>query len=487
MLLSYLGPENNASTQTAAGDFLKAIITISANATTQDQTVIGPNELTRQLVSDECTSLLIKNMLSGGNSLTVGVGIIIEVIRKNNSDYDLDNQVGPEPRTTDPIYLGSLLRQFAKHVPDFMHLIRSSGAQKPGLKTAFGKEIQPLGFDRFKTCELMAELLHCSNMALLNERGSDAQIKHRDAEREKLKLEARLTGQPIEGSSYDEHEPFASSVDSHGFHHAQRPEDDLSGSPEEIKRLEVQNASEEDGFEKVAVSDADEFNEIAADTSLPPLTKQDDPSSIHHVPTEESQDGTTVLTEEISQLQIDSPEQEGDGPQIEGKRRVSLLTQQLQQHIQESELNFSSDQPETAQEDADMLSHPEDKPAPLFASPSKNSQSVTSSNEEDPSHSTATLQPDAHNTEGDNGLWEADVDGTPVVGDLLKIMFVEHQVVPTILVSFLFALDVVCYTYFAGFLLPFPLEQLPPQCSIRCCTTSLQRQFRARLQPHTCH
>ncbi|KAG9559615.1 SAPS-domain-containing protein, partial [Aureobasidium melanogenum] len=421
VLLSYLGPENSASTQTAAGDFLKAIITISANATTQDQTVIGPNELTRQLVSDECTTLLIKNMLSGGNSLTVGVGIIIEVIRKNNSDYDLDNQVGPEPRTTDPIYLGSLLRQFAKHVPDFMHLIRSSGAQKPGLKTAFGKEIQPLGFDRFKTCELMAELLHCSNMALLNERGSDAQIKHRDEEREKLKLEGRLTGQPIEGSSYDEHEPFASSVDSHGFHHAQRPEDDLSGSPEEIKRLEVQNASEEDGFEKVAVSDADEFNEIAADTSLPPLTKQDDPSSIHHVPKEASQDGTTVLTEEISQLQIDSPEQEGDGPQLEGKRRVSLLTQQLQQHIQESELNFSSDQPETAQEDADMLSHPEDKPAPLFASPSKTSQSVTSSNEEDPSHSTATLQPDPHTTEGDNGLWEADVDGTPVVGDLLKI------------------------------------------------------------------
>ncbi|THW17147.1 SAPS-domain-containing protein [Aureobasidium pullulans] len=428
VLLSYLGPDNSASTQTAAGDFLKAIITISANATTQDQTVIGPNELTRQLVSDECTTILIKNMLSGGNALTVGVGIIIEVIRKNNSDYDLDNQVGPEPRTTDPIYLGSLLRQFATHVPDFMHLIRSAGARKPGLKTAFGKEIQPLGFDRFKTCELMAELLHCSNMALLNERGSDAQIKHRDEEREKLKLEGRLKGQPIEGSSYDEHEPFASSVDSHGFHHAQRPDDDLSGSPEEIKRLEVQNASEEDGFEKVAVSDADEFNEIAGDTSLPPLTKQNDPSSIHHVPDSEDK---SVPTEGVSQLHIDSPEQEGNEPQSEGKRRVSLLTQQLQQHIQESELNSLSDQPRTDQEDVDMLSHPEDRPAPLFTS--KTSQSATSSNEEDPSHSTATLQPEPHSSEGDNGLWEADVDGSPVVGDLLKIMFVEHQVVPTIL------------------------------------------------------
>jgi SIT4-associating protein SAP185/190 len=441
VLLSYLGPENSASTQTAAGDFLKAIITISANATTQDQTVIGPNELTRQLVSDECTSLLIKIMLTGGNALTVGVGIIIEVIRKNNSDYDLDNQIGSEPRTTDPIYLGNLLRQFATHVPDFMHLIRSARAQKPGLKTAFGKEIQPLGFERFKTCELMAELLHCSNMALLNERGSDAQIKHRDQEREKLKLEGRLTGQPTEASSYDDNEPFASSVDSHGFHHAQRPEDDLSGSPEEIKRLEVQNASEEDGFEQVAVSDADEFNEIAAGTELAPLTKQDDSSSVSHM-SKQPFEGTSdepmaVFTEKLNQLRIEKAEHDANESQPEGKRRVSLLTQQLQQHIQESELNSLSDQteeaPSTDRDDIDMLSHPEDRPAPLFTS--KSSQSATTSSDEDQSHSTATLQPEPQSSEGDDGQWEADMDGSPVVGDLLKIMFVEHQVVPTILVS----------------------------------------------------
>ena len=31
--------------------------------------------------------------------------------------------------------------------------------------------------------------------------------------------------------------------------------------------------------------------------------------------------------------------------------------------------------------------------------------------------------------------YEPDEDGSPVVGDLLKIMFVKHRVVPTILVS----------------------------------------------------
>jgi SIT4-associating protein SAP185/190 len=133
LLLDFLSPEHSSATQTSAGDFLKAIITISANATTQDQSVIGPNELTRQLVSDKCIKTLIDDMLRGGNPLTVGVGIIIEVIRKNNSDYDLDNQVGPDPKTCDPIFLGALLRQFANHIPDFMHLVRSKGARKQHL------------------------------------------------------------------------------------------------------------------------------------------------------------------------------------------------------------------------------------------------------------------------------------------------------------------------------------------------------------------
>jgi len=190
LLLGYLTPEHNNATQTSAGDFLKAIITISANATTQDQSVIGPNELTRQLVSEQCIQTLIGEMLRGGNALTVGVGIIIEVIRKNNSDYDVDSQVGPEPKTSDPIYLGTLLRQFARHVPDFMHLIRSPSSKKPDLKAAFGRTIEPLGFDRFKTCELMAELLHCSNMGLLNERGAEEDVRKRDAERERLKRKA---------------------------------------------------------------------------------------------------------------------------------------------------------------------------------------------------------------------------------------------------------------------------------------------------------
>ncbi|GKT66246.1 SIT4 phosphatase-associated protein [Colletotrichum tofieldiae] len=248
-LLSCLSPEHSWVVQTAAGDFIKAIITISANASQNEQQCIGPNELTRQLVSQPCVEQLIKYMLGGGNPLTVGVGIIIEVIRKNNSDYDPD--VGTEansvPSSRDPIYLGTLLRLFAQHVPDFVNLIMNTPVKKQRLESTFGEKIEPLGFDRFKTCELMAELLHCSNMGLLNEVGSEDLIASRDAERQRLRTEGKLT--PTRG----EEAPLST--------------DDLTmrighSSPEEGRRLEVTNISDDDGFEEVEPS-----REMNEDTS----------------------------------------------------------------------------------------------------------------------------------------------------------------------------------------------------------------------------
>ncbi|KAF2221920.1 SIT4 phosphatase-associated protein-domain-containing protein [Elsinoe ampelina] len=444
ILLSYLGPENSPATQTSAGDFLKAIITISANATGQDQTVIGPNELTRQLVSKKCITQLIEDMLTGGNPLTVGVGIVIEVIRKNNSDYDLDNQVGPDPRTTDPIYLGTLLREFAQHIPDFMNLIRSSRSNKPGLKAAFGERIEPLGFDRFKTCELMAELLHCSNMGLLNERGSETEMLARDAERERLKVEGRLTPGPHPNVESDE--PFASSVDSHGFHHAQAPDDEFGQSPERVNRLEVQNATDEDGFEKVAVPEAealpdevtfDELNEKSEESTLPPP-----PLNLSKDPEKEAEQ---LDLEDIS---MDDDDDTDEKPKE--KRRVSLLTQQIQDQIDETEVDTPPNELEAIElvdaqrPEKGTAAHPEDKPAPLFSNKSSPTKVVDpilggsspSDEAEQGTHSTATLQPDTPDqaaAQRDQHPYEVDVDGRPVCGDYLKMQFVEHQVVPTIL------------------------------------------------------
>ncbi|KAI0798370.1 SAPS-domain-containing protein [Xylaria sp. FL0064] len=247
-LLSFLGPEHSWATQTAAGDFIKAIITVSANASQNEQACIGPNELTRQLVSKPCVERIIGYMLGGGNSLTVGVGIIIEVIRKNNSDYDPDvgGDANAQPSSRDPIYLGTLLRLFAEHVPDFMSLVLNAPAQKQRLDSTFGDKIEPLGFDRFKTCELMAELLHCSNMALLNEVGSEQVIARRDEERSRLRLAGRLTAARGEETHSSEDLTMRS----------------RHSSPEDTRRLEVTNASDDDGFEEVTPS-----GEMTEDTS----------------------------------------------------------------------------------------------------------------------------------------------------------------------------------------------------------------------------
>jgi SIT4-associating protein SAP185/190 len=481
-LVAYLAPDQMSCHQTSAGDFLKAIITISANATTQDTQVIGPNELTRQLVSEPCIKQMIGYMLHGGNPLTVSVGIIIEVIRKNNSDYDLENQIGPVPKTTDPIYLGTLLRQFAEHIPQFMELVHSprqtisnkdgsTTSRKRELKTAFGEKIEPLGFDRFKTCELMAELLHCSNMALLNERGSEAEVKRRDSERDRLKAEGKLTAR--EPSAGD----FGTSVDSHGFHHARAPS---SESPEEVKRLEVQNNSEDD-FEKVTASEAvnekaesnnekigeplerspkstpkDTLNEKSeegefVDEPLSPAKEAASPAATTPDKVDEAAESPTSagLSAKVGELGLDNDTVMGDSeetskPVKDEKPAVpSLLTQQLNKS--ETDAPAANDT---------LSPHLDDKPAPLFSGKSR-----TNDTAETPKADAARFTTAAPESEGSEvtpidetsdsrsvvfgGVegqyapqYEVDVDGTPVVGDLLKMQFVENKVVPTILVSF---------------------------------------------------
>lgn len=469
---------------------MKAIITISANATTQDQSVIGPNELTRQLVSETCLEQLIEFMLRGGNPLTVGVGIVIEVIRKNNSDYDLDNQIGPVPKNSDPIYLGTLLRQFANHIPQFMELVNSPSQivtqtdgsttrKKRELKTAFGEKIEPLGFDRFKTCELMAELLHCSNMALLNERGSEAEVRRRDAERERLKAEGKLTSANT-GNVGD----FSTSVDSQGFHHARAPSMD---SPAEIKPLQVQNSSEDD-FEKVtapevavqpASDDATEREQIGeplerspkvtpkespadkpstdeAEFVDEPLSPPKEPTSSTGAttatpkPADDAESPTSAgLSAKVGGLDLDNDtvmddRQEPSEPaqaETDPKDLPSLLTQQLNQTAKSGDLETSES----------LSPHAGDKPAPLFAGKNRDSNEESAdvdasrftapASDDDPSEVTPIDETQSVRSvvfggiEDSNVGFEIDIDGTAVVGDLLKITFVNNKVVPTILVS----------------------------------------------------
>jgi SIT4-associating protein SAP185/190 len=516
ILLSFLSSEHSWATQTSAGDFLKAIITISANASQNEQSCIGPNELTRQLVSQPCIEKLISDMLKGGNPLTVGVGIVIEVIRKNNSDYDPD--VGAEanaiPSSRDPIYLGTLLRMFAQRVPDFMELILSpnhtiGGGDGPvtirrkELSAAFGGKIEPLGFDRFKTCELMAELLHCSNMGLLNEVGSEEFVKARDTEREKMKAEGKLGTALVTATSADQDYELTmkSSTQSHRL-----------GSPDGTRKLEIQNATDEDGFEEVthatdlgddAKDDFDEKPEevdLLAQSKPAPLSfldkddeefvdeplssprlqniQLDPPHSLEADLVPQPLSPTRELSQRIGSLDIVENVVEEDTPMantplplttpsppryidpqtarsdqlaLDGSKDVPTSSEGTSSSPQHEEVKPGEQEAVIAEpvptQDLELLSHPEDKPAPLFAKKDEAATGNVEPQERESAQSAESLDTTMgeagdssnsvtmENTE-DHQLSIIDDSTTPVVGDFLKMQFVEHKVVPTILVSY---------------------------------------------------
>ena len=425
-------------------------------------------------------------MLQGGNSLTVGVGIVIEVIRKNNSDYDPENAGGPDssPTMYDPIYLGTLLRLFAKHIPDFMALILSSKhavnedgqsklADRGQLSCAWGTKIEPLGFDRFKTCELMAELLHCSNMALLNESGSEEYIRQRNEERERLKFQEAFEFSKEEGS---------------GINYSDNPVNFAngsildSGSPEELRVLDATNVSEEDGFEDVdastvlvdGVRDVSEKEEpekeAKNDSFCAPLRTSkfemnedlvDEPlvspkivllkSGDQFLPQPQAQSQSQPqglgpasptacgLTDGVGDIKIEGEEQlreETSSSPLRSRAGIELDTGLQLKHSENLTENKTASGHHAAEPPVSLIvtSQPQivhSIPQPLIVSDSGTSlgPELNADGVQDPApvamgntHDRCSLQV------------QYDPNGQPVVGDYLKMMFVENQVVPTILV-----------------------------------------------------
>ncbi|ODQ46733.1 hypothetical protein PICMEDRAFT_22395, partial [Pichia membranifaciens NRRL Y-2026] len=174
---------------------------------------IGPNDLTRQLVSQECTEEMLDIILTHGNyGLVTIVSVIIEVIRKNNSDYDefdwissvnFNDENKSMPSSRDPIYLGNLLKLFSLNLDKIVQTYLTDGyydfKKLDCLNSSIGHKIEPLGYERFKIMELIAELLHCSNMILMNKSIElDKLIYKRDSLRDIKKTE-QLVSDAING------------------------------------------------------------------------------------------------------------------------------------------------------------------------------------------------------------------------------------------------------------------------------------------------
>ncbi|KAF3930821.1 hypothetical protein ABW19_dt0200207 [Dactylella cylindrospora] len=440
-LLSFLSPDHSSTTQTSTGDFLKAIITISANASQNEQSCIGPNNLTRQLVSENCVETLIEAMLKGGNPLTVGVGIIIEVIRKNNSDYDpeLAGGIDSIPSGRDPIYLGNLLRLFAKHVPDFTNLILNSEptivnedgtvtVKRRELKAAFGGTIEPLGFDRFKTCELMAELLHCSNMGLLNERGSDEYVRQRDSQRERLRQQrehdlATLVAGRQDLRSYGRPDYLTERRDDEEFETVavgtvleEVNEGEFGEGQEKIKPSTVEDAPSSPNVDKPVAQGSDPVvTELEVPTSSQPSGALSPISeTVKEVESIKIDDEDTVMRSPPPPAPIDKVDPTDS----------KVETEKPDQHMSSPPpitATLAEPIPSNTEGDKDDEKPNTDKPLPPLPESAETSAERLIKD--------LGLDPELLKSEG----IELDVDGRPLVGDYLKMMFVQHQVVPTIL------------------------------------------------------
>lgn len=477
ILLSCFDSHHSQSLQTAAGDFLKGVITLSANAAQTQEQCIGPNELTRQLVSDEHIAQLIRSMSVGGNPLTVGVGIVIEVIRKNNSDYDPEGVSSPNhpPTSRDPIYLGTVLRLFAKHIPNFMNLLKTSErivAHPDGTQTkeprqarfVAGERVEPLGFDRFKTCELMAELLHCSNMALLNEKGSEAYIRSRDEERVALKAAGKLLSRYAPPGPSDEFGDFQSAEAGDStieeFTHTEDDDFEEVGVSSDFRDMSASKDFEDEGVPlKSPFEDDGEF----VDESFPPETSQSELRDPLH------EEASPSELKEFDRLKIDEVDVRSDRRPSQTELQVAsaaaaAASMEVHRPVSQSDnpgdtsraTTRSTDENEitsidfAAEDEAVNHQSPERHASQSIADPSQHHGSPSKDHSDGSFGNSASSIDTTHGMDGEsdrsqspgpeNYDYTIDVedDGSPLVGDYLKMMFVEHDVVPIIL-DFFFA------------------------------------------------
>ncbi|KAI0005944.1 SIT4 phosphatase-associated protein-domain-containing protein [Russula compacta] len=139
----------------------------------------------------------LPNYESATSSIVNSICMIIELIRQNNSDYfepylfhTLRNRlihVQQQLSTCDPeegrvalegamkemvdrigvVHLGPLLEIFCDRLHELRPYLLKPRSSDGNISTTVGS-ITPLTFERYRICELYAELLHCSNMFLLN-------------------------------------------------------------------------------------------------------------------------------------------------------------------------------------------------------------------------------------------------------------------------------------------------------------------------------
>lgn len=181
-LVDRLDPYLDSEEHSIAQQCICEIIRMSQTSLPESPS-IGMNDLILDLKSEPTMQKLAKYMLdpdapNATSTLINGVSIIIDIIRHNNSDLENDpnvpglyeyqqQQQQQQQRLHGSVSLADMLKVMGDHVAEFTHLLLKPRSVNGPIRTTIG-ELEPLGFERLKICELFAELLHCSNMSNLN-------------------------------------------------------------------------------------------------------------------------------------------------------------------------------------------------------------------------------------------------------------------------------------------------------------------------------
>ncbi|KAF9959710.1 hypothetical protein BGZ72_008957 [Mortierella alpina] len=392
-LVNRLDPNNDAEIHSVASQVLLDIIAISQSSH-PEQPSIGTNVLIDELKSEAIVTKLVSFMLNrtaphSTSTLINGVTIFIELIRRNNSDYDIEplppNAVPPR----EAVDLSDLLKVLAARIEDFKDLLVVPRSVPGPIETSIGLQT-PLGFERLKICEMFAELLHCSNMAVLNSR-------------------------PIISVSADGTVKVPTVAADQTFHHNQLQQvkeeaavaksDSVNGDEptEEVenKTLEAQESKTSQGQGEKKLEPVQQKSEETASTSSE-ADKSVGSGEVEQVKTDEKEgEKESDEAKEVEQKELEKKEAEQKKDEKEAEPKQS------------SETVESSDQSKELEEDA-AAPMVDDQATPRASPPPGPAATLASS-------TIATLV-SPNTLEGDVLI---------PVGDFLKLQFVDHRIIPT--------------------------------------------------------
>ncbi|CAL1705433.1 unnamed protein product [Somion occarium] len=351
-LIDLLAPSQSANMHTVVADLIKGIISMAAPspaAGLSDGMGNGPasNRFARELAHRDSVAKLTSYILSDfpkppnktgdsgkdneddaepplpnaestTSSIVQSICIIIELIRQNNSDYfepylfhtlrnrlihvqqqlqmhTQDGRAALEKAMKDMVnrmgvvHLGPVLEIMIDKLEDLQKYLRNPRSMKGPVLTTVGA-LTPLTFERYRICELYAELLHCSNMSLLNRPSEydhlyDAEGRLQgglSALEELAQVIAIGAGNERDGEGMDDESDEIEPA--HEFPVSTASHDSVSLDSDDDMSGDEPDSSDDEAMEDIAIHD--ESNEFSHSTSpLPETPLERFPSSSLSDPT----------------------------------------------------------------------------------------------------------------------------------------------------------------------------------------------------------